>query len=319
MKRPTIYEPIACKTVLNSVKAQSMPFHWSINPYRGCQHGCSFCYARATHTFLGVEADDTFQHHIFFKSDAPAALREQLRKADRSRGGIASLGLVAIGTATDPYQPIEGKELLTRGCLEALAEYDVPISITTRSPLVLRDMELLRRFSSVTVNISVNTLNEQVWRALEPATSFPRKRLETVAKLNEAGIQAGIFLAPIVPYLTDGTSTLSQLIEEAARCHPAFVMPSFLRLTHREVKIWFFHTIEMSFPHLLPRFAELYRSSGYAPVTYREPVRDSVRRLLERFGLAGMEPFRGRQATEERAADPVAENSGKPEQLSFSF
>lgn len=318
MKRSTVFEPVPCKTVLNPVKAQSMPFSWSINPYRGCQHGCSFCYARATHTFLGVEADDTFQHHIFLKSNAPEALREQLRKAARSRAGIAGLGHVAIGTATDPYQPVESKERLTRGCLEALAEFDVPISITTRSPLILRDLDLLQRFTSVSVNISVNTLNEQVWRSLEPATPFPRKRLETVAKLNEAGIRSGIFLAPIVPYLTDGTSTLSQLIEEAASSHAAFVMSSFLRLRHREVKVWFFHTIEQSFPHLLTRFAELYRSSAYAPATYREPVHATIHRLLERFGVPDTEAFRGRPVGDTPPA-PNADNVEGPVQLSFSF
>src|SRR5690606_5973923 len=143
-------EPIAAKTVLNPVRAPSMPFRWSVNPYRGCRHGCSFCYARSTHLYLDQPADDTFQRHIFWKAGAPDILRGQLER-------LAKLGKlpdhVAVGTATDPYQPLEAEARLTRGCLEVLAEFGVPFSVTTRSPLVLRDLDILRAAPAKAVNI----------------------------------------------------------------------------------------------------------------------------------------------------------------------
>ncbi|WP_228268274.1 SPL family radical SAM protein, partial [Klebsiella pneumoniae] len=141
-----------------------MPFSWSINPYRGCFHGCSFCYARATHRFLDMKADDSFQNHIFVKSNAAESLEKQLEKLAKKYGRnpdvlAQQVGLVAIGTATDPYQPVEGKAKLTRECLKVLAKYQVPTTITTRSPLVLRDLDLLRQMPIVSINVSISTLD----------------------------------------------------------------------------------------------------------------------------------------------------------------
>jgi DNA repair photolyase len=312
MPRNIRYESVPSKTVLNQVKAPSMPFRWSINPYRGCQHGCSFCYARSTHSFLGVAADDTFQNHIFLKSNAPEALEEQLKKIARSRGGISCLGHVAIGTATDPYQPIEGKAKLTRGCLEVLAKYKVPVSITTRSPLVLRDIDVLKEMPVTSINISVNTLNESVWRNLEPSTPFPLKRLETVQTLVEAGIPAGIFMAPIMPYLTDNTGNLAGLIRLAAEHRARFVMSSFLRLSTSEVKVWFFQTLNQHYPHLVGKYAQLYSQSPYAPKSYREPIERSIRDLLLQAGIDNLKAYNDEQK-------PDSEEPNAPVQLSFSF
>lgn len=285
MPRQIRYEPMPVKTLLNPVKASSMPFEWSINPYRGCQHGCAFCYARATHSFLGVEADDTFQNHIFLKANAPEALRAQLDKMARSRKGLKRIGRIAIGTATDPYQQAEGREQLTRRCLEVLADYAVNVSITTRSPLVLRDIDLLRRLPGATVNMSIGTLRSDIWRNFEPSTPSPAKRLETVGRLGEEGIAASVFIAPLLPYLSDRTDDLDALIEAVAASRPTFVMSSFLRLSTREVKVWFFRTLQSHYPHLAEVYADLYRGSASAPDSYRSPIRQTIRELLDRYGL----------------------------------
>ncbi|MFC0212857.1 radical SAM protein [Paenibacillus chartarius] len=317
MAQKVHYEELPSKTILNQVTAPSMPFRWSINPYRGCQHGCSFCYARATHTFMGVAADDTFQNHIFLKSNAAEALTEQLDKLARGKGGLSRLGQVAIGTATDPYQQAEGNARLTRSCLEVLAKYGVPVSITTRSPLILRDLDVLKNLPAVTVNISLNTLDKTVWRSMEPSTPSPKQRLETIAALVEADIQAGIFMAPILPYLTDAAEDLEELIHEGARHQAKFMMSSFLRLSTQEVKVWFFQTLRDRFPHLVSKYAALYQSSAYAPSSYREPLKSLINDLLKRYGLNDVEAFRRLPTAGDVPAPQISEND--PVQLSFSF
>lgn len=273
--RKITYEPIRSKSVLNPVKAPSMPFDWSLNPYRGCQHGCSFCYARSTHTFIGESADDAFQNHIFWKQDAPSILRADLK---RMAGRLPSH--VQIGTATDPYQQLEGKELLTRRCLEVLAEFGVPASITTRSPLVLRDLDLLLQMPGSSVNFSVHTMNPDIWRTFEPSTPAPRLRLDTVRKLNEAGIRAGVFMAPILPYLSDDVESTETLFSSCAEAGAAFVMPSILRLATPEVKHWFFSVLRESYPELAEKYGELYWRSGYVPDSYKRPLLERIRQQL---------------------------------------
>ncbi|MDF2959350.1 MAG: radical protein [Paenibacillus sp.] len=279
------YEPMQAKTILNPVKAPSMPFDWSINPYRGCQHGCSFCYARSTHSFLGEEADDAFQSHIFLKSDAPAVLRGQIEKRLRGKKPNRDWGQVAIGTATDPYQQIESKAMLTRGCLEVLAEFQIPVTITTRSPLILRDLDILHKLPLITVNISISTLNNSIWRHFEPSTPSPAQRLQTVERLRKEGIPAGIFVAPILPYITDGEVALDELVKAAADAGAQFIMPSYLRLSTSAVKVWFFQTLQQHYPQLMENYAQLYHASAYAPSAYRDPVMRYMDGLLHRNGL----------------------------------
>lgn len=290
--KPMQYEPVAAKSILNPVKAPSMPFDWSINPYRGCQHGCSFCYARSTHSFLGLEADDTFQRHILLKEGAPGVLREQLRKRQRSRKGLEGLGPVAIGTATDPYQQIEARAKLTRGCLEVLVEYQVPVTITTRSPLILRDLDLLKQLPVSSVNISLSTLNRTVWRQFEPFTPAPSQRLKMLKQLTDEGIPAGIFTAPILPYLTDQVEDLSQLIASASEAGSQFVMPSFLRLSTSEVKVWFFQTLQQHYPQLVEKYARLYASSQSVPYSFRAPALEAIDRLLLLYPMRSKKPER---------------------------
>ncbi|MFD2613859.1 SPL family radical SAM protein [Paenibacillus gansuensis] len=322
MAAKTQYEPMHSKTMLNQVKAPSMPFDWSLNPYRGCQHGCSFCYARATHTFLGEQADDTFQHHIYFKENAAQALREQLAKAARSKQGLAKFGQVAIGTATDPYQQIEAKSRLTRQCLEVLAEYGVPTSITTRSPLILNDLDLLKSMNITSVNISLHSLDSNVWKRFEPSTPSPVKRLETVRTLKEEGLHAGIFMAPVLPHISDSDEELERFARAAKEHKADFVMSSFLRLSTQEVKYWFFETLRAHYPDLVPVYADYYASSHYAPDRYRIPVRKKIHGLLERYGVGAKEPFSGRVQVRDEGNPSLQDHSDSretPVQLSFSF
>jgi DNA repair photolyase len=279
------YESMPAKTILNPVKAPSMPFDWSINPYRGCQHGCSFCYARSTHSFLGVDADDTFQNHIFMKSDAPNILRAQIVKRLRGNKRAFDWEPIAIGTATDPYQQIEGKAMITRGCLEVLAEFQIPVSITTRSPLILRDLDLLQKLPIISINISISTLNNTIWRQFEPSTPSPAQRLLTVERLMEQGVPTGVFVAPILPFLTDKEDDLQELIEAAVQAGAGFIMPSYLRLSTSAVKVWFFQTLSQHYPQLTERYAKLYQHSAYAPSTYRDPVMRKVEALLLQYKL----------------------------------
>ncbi|WCK52642.1 radical SAM protein [Aneurinibacillus sp. Ricciae_BoGa-3] len=308
------YEEIQTKNTMGRVTEPRMPFEWSINPYRGCYHGCSFCYARSTHSFLGMGADDSFQNHIFIKKNAAEALEEQLRRKLRKHAGskksmIKEIGRVVIGTATDPYQPIEAKALITRECLKVLSRYKIPTMITTRSPLILRDLVILQEMNLLTINISINTLDSNLSRAIEPAAPFPMKRLETVCELSDHGLPAGIFMAPILPKLTDSTEQLEGLIKEAKRQHAKFIIPSVLRLKP-EVKEWYFQTLEEYAPHLLEAYRRQYKSA-YPSAAYSNALLLRVHKLLDKHGMPYQLP----------AHINVSETdeTGQEEQMSFSF
>ncbi|EFU38607.1 Radical SAM domain protein [Paenibacillus vortex V453] len=287
----TQYERITTKQTLNRVKEERMPFDWSINPYRGCGHGCSFCYARAFQSFIGMGAEDEFQHHIFMKANAAEALEKQLlsaaRKFDHDIEAMrTSIGQVTIGTATDPYQPIEGKEGITRECLKLLAKYRISTSITTRSPLVLRDMDILTRMENVSVNISLNTLNGDIIRKLEPASPHPGGRLEAMRALSAAGITTGLFVAPVLPFLTDDESELKELLSQSKERGISFAMISLLRLS-RDVKKWYIETLKHQFPDVVQSYRELYRQGAYAEEHYVHAFKSMAARLLSEYDLSG--------------------------------
>lgn len=283
MRSAPTYEDVLSKQVMNKVTAPSMPFGWSLNPYRGCTHGCSFCYARSTHTYLGFDADDTFRNHVLVKDNVAAVLKQQLtRKLQRAGGNhdkmVADIGLLAIGTATDPYQPVEAQRQLTRDCLKVLAEFQVLTSITTRSPLILRDVDILSEMNLQSIHVSVNTMDVDVWRNLEPATPAPRRRIETVQKLKESLLPADVFLAPIIPCLTDSIEDLGAVIEAAAESYADSLWPSVLRLS-ADVREWFMKTLATTYPHLVRKYEKLYRIS-YPPHWYVNPLMNNVHQLL---------------------------------------
>lgn len=288
----TIYEQVTTKQTLNRVKEERMPFEWSINPYRGCGHGCSFCYARAFQVFMGMGAEDEFQHHIFMKSNAAEALEKQLASAARKfdydiEAMSRSIGEVAIGTATDPYQPIEGKEGITRECLKLLAKYRISTSVTTRSPLVLRDMDILTRMENVSVNISLNTLNGDIIRKLEPASPHPEGRLDAIYRLSAEGIRTGLFVAPVLPFLTDGESELKDLLSQAKDRGVSYAMISLLRLS-RDVKKWYLETLKYQYPEVVQSYRELYGQGAYAEEDYVRSFKSMAARLLKEYELHGL-------------------------------
>ncbi|MBX5436962.1 MAG: radical SAM protein [Alicyclobacillaceae bacterium] len=300
------FQPLYAKQALNRVQSPGMPFQWSLNPFRGCTHGCSFCYARAFHTYMGLDADDTFQREIWVKVNAADVLDRQLeRLARRHRWNLAALaadiGTIVIGTATDPYQPVEAQTEVTRECLKVLAAYRVPVSITTRSPLILRDLDLLTQMP-VRVHISVHTLDKAVWRALEPATPAPDKRLQAVRELTQAGVQTGVFLAPIIPGLTDRRSDIRELLQAVRDSGGQFAVPSVLRLTP-DVKAWFFQTLARAFPDVLPYLHRLYAAGAEADSRYVSRILQAVQAELAALGLS------------ERPGRPLAVTPATPGQV----
>jgi len=199
-RRATQYFRDRAKSILARNDSPDIPFNVSINCYRGCSHGCIYCYARPNHEFLGFSAGLDFETRIMVKEDAPALLRRELA-SPRWRPEV-----IAMSGVTDPYQPIERKLELTRGCLEVLAEARNPVGIVTKNHLVTRDVDLLgelARFGAVLVFLSVTTLDPKLQRVMEPRTSIPARRLEAIRELSAAGIPTGVMVAPVIPGLTD--------------------------------------------------------------------------------------------------------------------
>ncbi|MEC0241909.1 radical SAM protein [Paenibacillus dokdonensis] len=325
-----VYESSTTKQTMNRVKAESMPFDWSINPYRGCAHGCSFCYARAFQAFIGREADDDFQNRIMLKTNAAEALESQLsRMAKRFDYDIGQLrdhiGLVTLGTATDPYQPIEIKSKITRSCLEVLAKYRIRTTITTRSPLILRDLDLLTQMDITSVNISLNTLEPAIIRMMEPGAPLPYKRLQAMQKLSDSGVRTGLFIAPILPFLTDSRESLRELMTAAKEHHASFTMTSLLRLTP-DVKSWFLHSLGQHHPQLVPKYKSLFRGA-YPDNAYADRVKALAREIKHELQLSGEVPEKSIGGCKSGVIDDAL-TSFKPsmtlptpevEQLSFPF
>ena len=206
----TEYREEPCKVALNRVKG--MMFDWSLNPYMGCVHRCTFCYVRAFELRADRPFDDRYGSSIRVKTNVVEVLRRELAKASWERE------TVAIGAATDPYQPAEGRYRLTRGCLEALGEAANPFSIITRGPLIIRDVDVLAeaaRRASVSVTFSIPTLDEEVWRRTEPGTAHPRQRLRALKTLVDAGIKASVGMAPILPGISDRPGQLEEVVRAA--------------------------------------------------------------------------------------------------------
>ena len=197
---------IKCKSLINHVNAPDFPFNWTINTYRGCRHACRYCYARSTHQYWGMDAGADFDRQIFAKVNAAAVLRDELSRPKWAGEAIA------IGTASDPYEPAEAQYALTRQVLEVLVEFRNPASITTKGTLVRRDIDLLRRLNEVAgtqVVFSVGTIDETIWRQTEPGAPHPMARLEAMQYLVEHGIPAGVMAAPLLPGLSDSAQSIN--------------------------------------------------------------------------------------------------------------
>jgi DNA repair photolyase len=265
----------AAKSVLNRVTG--MPFEWSINPYRGCYHQCVFCYARRTHSFLDEDGVDRWGSRIFVKMNAPAVLRTELAKRSWTHAQVA------IGTVTDPYQPLEGRYRLTRGILQALRDYDTPASLITRSPLVVRDIDVLTQLARVagaSVSISIATMDERLARELEPTVAPPKKRLFAVQKLAEAGIRVNVALAPILPHINDGTENIEAVVQAARAAGATKLWHNTLYL-HEVTRDAFFGYLKSKRPELIAGYASSYRGK-YAPRAVHDEIDSRVHAALRR-------------------------------------
>jgi DNA repair photolyase len=273
------YREEPCRSALNRVRG--MPFDWSLNPYMGCVHRCTFCYVRGFERRADRPADDRYGTSIRVKVNIAEVLRCELMR--RSFHDTS----VAIGAATDPYQPAEGRYRLTRGCLEALAAAAVPFSIITRSPLIVRDADVLAeasRRADVSVTFSVPTLDEHVWRTTEPGTAPPRQRLRALSRLVAAGVKASVGMAPILPGLSDRPEQLAEVVRaaRAAGAHGVWANVLYLKPGTRE---HFLAHLAEDWPELLPEYERLYAGRSFAPRAATSPTLEEVRRLARLHGV----------------------------------
>jgi len=278
-KRTVQYFEIPARSILNRTKP-TMPFQWTINPYRGCEFGCKYCYARYTHEFMEMDAYE-FEDKIYAKSAAAQLLRQELGRVGRE-------DRIALGTATDPYQPAERRYGRTRSILEVFArDRGRFLGITTKSDLIVRDIDVLQEIARANVlgiHITITTLNEKLARMLEPRAPRPDLRLEAVRKLSEAGLRVSVFPNPIMPGITDGERQLDRLAKAAKDAGaqgfgggPLFLMPSAQKV--------FLPFLEKEFPHLAGRYRETFAKSAYLDRQYKDILRDRVQRVRDRWGL----------------------------------
>jgi len=258
-----------------------MPFRWTLNPYRGCTHGCNYCFARRYHTQLELNAGDEFASLILVKRNIASVLERELDHPAWQREQVA------VGTATDPYQPIEGHYKLTRTCLERLARAHTPVGLVTKGPMVVRDIDVLRdvaRASSCTVYMSVPTVDEDAWQTLEPGTAPPLQRLRAVRTLVDAGVSAGVLMAPIVPGFSSSRTKLERTVKAIADCGARFVGCNVMHL-EGGTRQHFMRFVASEFPALHPRLERLY-ASKHAPERYRSDVKTLIALLQKRYGVA---------------------------------
>jgi DNA repair photolyase len=273
------YREEPCRSALNRVRG--MAFDWSLNPYMGCVHRCTFCYVRAFERRADRPSDDRYGATIRVKTNVADVLRRELARP--SWKGDA----VVVGAATDPYQPAEGRYRLTRRCLETLAERGNPFSIITRGPLIVRDLDVLQeaaRRASVSVTFSIPTVDAEVWRRTEPGTAPPRQRLRALKRLVDAGIRTCVGMAPILPGISDRPEQLEAVIRAAREAGACGVWANvlFLRPGTRE---HFLENLAREWPEELARYEELYRGRAYLPAEETKPVRAKVAALARETGI----------------------------------
>jgi DNA repair photolyase len=274
----TTYIDSRCKSAVNRVTG--MPFKWSLNPYRGCVHACHYCYARETHTYLGLDADSDFERQIFVKSNIAGVLDRELARPGWPGESIA------IGTATDAYQPAEKRFRLTRACLEVLLRHRNPFSVVTKSSLIVRDLELIERISAaadVRIYFTVTTTDETLSDRIEPGAFPPAIRLDALKTLAEAGIHCGVLMAPVMPGINDSAANIDRVTEAAAAAGARSLYAGPLRLA-APVKDHFYSFLQHEFPDLLPWY--LRNMDGqHLPKTAQERISERARAARARYGL----------------------------------
>jgi DNA repair photolyase len=293
------YREEPCKSALNPVKG--MGFKWSLNPYMGCVHRCTFCYVRHFEQRSDRPSDDRYGTSIRVKTNVADVLRKELARASWEREHVA------IGAATDPYQPAEGKYKLTRACLEVLRDASNSFSIITRGPMIVRDLDVLTeaaRRASVSVTFSVPTVDEEVWKRTEPSTAHPRQRLKAVKTLVDAGIDARVGMAPILPGISDRPGQLREVVRAAREAGATGIWANLLFLRPGTREHFLTHLAE-DWPEQVPMYQELYAGKAYLGSELMKPARSEVSQLAREYGI------RDRRAL--KLAPPP-----EPEQLSLT-
>jgi DNA repair photolyase len=275
------YFTLPVRSLLNRCTGVRMPFTWTINPYRGCEFACKYCYARYTHEFMEMRDGVDFEQKIFIKQHAAELLRQELHQVKTGEE-------IAIGTATDPYQPAERRFEGTRAILEELARHrGLEIGIVTKSDLVLRDVDVLQQIAKnnrLFVNLTVTTLKVNLARILEPRAPRPDLRLEAVQKLNQAGVAAGVICAPVLPGITDSPRDLEALVRATAKAGGKYIFanPLFLKPCSAAVFLPF---LEQEFPQLVESYRQRYKDRAFLPASYRKPLSQLMARLRRKYGI----------------------------------
>ncbi|HXW89002.1 MAG TPA: radical SAM protein [Terriglobales bacterium] len=285
------YFSLPARSLLNYCAIDRMPFTWTINPYRGCEFACKYCYARYTHEFLEMRDGTEFEQKILVKQHAADLLRQELRRVKTGEE-------IAIGTATDPYQPAERLFEVTRAILEEFAKCGgYEIGIVTKSNLVLRDLELLQQIAKsnkLFVNLTITTLNLDLARLLEPRAPRPDLRLEAVRTLNQAGVDAGVICAPVLPCITDSPQDLEALVRATAGAGGKYIFANSLFLKPCSAAI-FLPFLEKEFPHLVDSYRRRYGERAFLSSSYRQRLSQLMDRLRHKYGIrSGYDRYSGR-------------------------
>ena len=303
----TEYRPLASRSIVNKVTSRrGLPFTHAINPYRGCEFGCRYCYARYTHEFLEMGPAE-FERKIYFKQNGPWLLEQELK---RLQPGTE----IALGTATDPYQPLERKLKITRLLLEVFARRGgFRLGIVTKSALVARDLDLLRAVAKVnqlTVSITVTTTDRKLARILEPRAPRPDLRLKAVAELHQAGIRAGVMCSPLMPGITDSRSSIESVAKAAAEAGACFLFAGALFLKPCSLPT-FFDFVRAHFPQQLAAYEKRYSRSAFVSAEYRQRIRDLVDSIRAKYKLGS------RYLTDSEYQDAFGEDMKFGEDLKF--
>lgn len=295
------YLTLENRSVLTRCVSPRMPFRWMINPYRGCEFACKYCYARYTHEFMELRDSLDFERKIYVKQHTAWLLRQELKHVRQGES-------IAIGTATDPYQPAERKFGITRAILEEFARHQgFEIGLVTKGTLILRDRDLLQAVTSsnrISICVTVTTMDVDIARALEPRAPRPDLRMKIVRQLNDAGIRAGVNCAPVLPGITDSPHDLERLVSAAANAKAAFVFanPLFLKPCSLNVFLPF---LKQNFPHLLPLYEARYSKRAFVPPEYQRRISQLVKKLCSRHNIGerfeeNQDLQSGKKAAEER-------------------
>lgn len=293
------YFTLPAKSLLNRCTShRAMPFTWTINPYRGCEFACKYCYARYTHEFMEMRNGVEFEQKIYVKQHTAELLRRDLRRVKPGES-------IALGTATDPYQPAERRYEITRGILEEFARHrGFELGIVTKSNLIVRDVDLLREVSrenKLSIHVTVTTLDVELARILEPRAPRPDLRIDAVRQLSQAGINVGVSCSPVLPGITDSPADLEAVVRAAAQAgaQHIFAGPLFLKPCSAAIFLPF---IEQHFPHLVKNYRERYRDRSFLPPSYGKRISQLIGQLREKYGIQRSDP---RSETRPAAKPPV--------------